>query len=183
MDRKETGESDGLRLAAILRSEHCNADQILSCVARQLKQNGYRVGGAIQSNEHGPDVHPCDIVLEELVSGETVALALEMGPETEVCQLDPAKLERVAGMVDTTLDEGLDVLILNKFGKREAAGSGLYGTIAKAASAEIPVLISVSQEQRAAWDTFCGGEGQILKPDTNAVMTWLTDTLTDIQNS
>ena len=183
MDREDTGASVGVRLAAIQRSEQSDADRVLTDVARQLKQKGYRVGGAIRSNEPKPGVHPCDVVLEELVSGENVALAQELGSKSQGCQLDPARLEQVAGMVDTTLDDGLDILILNKFGKREAEGAGLCGTIAKAASAEIPVLVSVGPDHLAAWHAFCGGEGQMLDPDQDAVMTWLTDTLAATQNS
>jgi uncharacterized protein DUF2478 len=177
MGREETGASVGVRLAAIQRSEQIDVDRLLSDVARQLKQKGYRVGGAIRSNEPKPGVHRCDVVLEELVSGQNVALGQELGPESRGCQLDPAALEQVAGLVDTSIEGGLDILILNKFGKRETEGAGLCGAIAQAASAEIPVLVSVGQDHLAAWREFCGGEGQILAPDQASIMNWLTDNL------
>ena len=176
-EREFTNQKTELRLAAIERSDQSDVDQLLSDVALHLKQMGYRVGGAIRSNTAEQGRNRCDLVVKELITGETVSLSQDLGPGATGCTLDTAALEQVAGMVESSLQSDLDVLIVNKFGKRESEGAGLSGPIAQAVTAAIPVLASVNQEQKAAWHEFCGGEGHILKPDRAAVMQWLTDNL------
>ena len=177
MKQEAAGSPANMCLAAIERTGEADVDVLLNDVAQQLKQRGYRVGGAVRSNEPKPGDHPCDVVLRDLVSGETIPLAQNPSFESSGCQLDTAALEQVAGLVGSSLDRGVDILIVNKFGKREAEGAGLTGAIAQAVSAEIPVLVSVNKEQVAAWQSFCGGEGKVLSPDAASIMTWLSDKL------
>ncbi|MEX5726690.1 hypothetical protein Ga0609869_000043 [Rhodovulum iodosum] len=48
------------------------------------------------------------------------------------CRLDPAALETAVGLVAAGLSSGADLLIVNKFGKHEAAGRGFRYVVAEA---------------------------------------------------
>jgi hypothetical protein len=49
---------------------------------------------------------------------------------------------------------GCDLVLLNKFGKLEAANSGLADAFRAAIEADVPVLTSVSPAHEAAWVKF-----------------------------
>ena len=59
-------------------------------------------------------------------------------------------------MVAARLTRTTDLLIINKFGKQEAAGRGFRDFIAAAMAEEIPVLIAVAPELVAAFTGFAG---------------------------
>ncbi len=69
-----------MQIAAIARTDACDVDRLLRDLVQDLRKKGYRVGGAIRANERQSDRHPCDVVLEELTTGETVPLSEMRGP-------------------------------------------------------------------------------------------------------
>ncbi len=178
-DMKKKPDSS-MQIAAVVRNGSCDVDQLLKDAARDLQEKGYRVGGVVRVNERQADTHPCDVVLEELTTGNTIPLSQDCGPTATGCQLDTAALARVAGLVDASIEQALDLLIINKFGKREAEGSGFLETIARAVEIGIPVIVSVSEDHGEAWNTFCGKNSQLLAPERDVVKHWLDQTLRDI---
>jgi hypothetical protein len=44
-------------------------------------------------------------------------------------------------MIETAIQEGVDLLVINRFGKLKATGQGLIELIQQAADADIPLLI------------------------------------------
>ena len=59
-----------------------------------------------------------------------------------------------------------------KFGKQEAAGSGMVDAVKAAIEAGVPVVIGVSPAVREAWDAFVGPYAQTLPVDAQAVAEW-----------
>jgi nucleoside-triphosphatase THEP1 len=164
-------------VAAIVRRGPLDADKLLEELARKLKARGLRVGGAVRIDKPKDGTHPCDMVLEELSSGETVSLMGKHGSEAKGCRLDAAALAKIAGLVETSLDGEIDLLIVNKFGKREVEGAGLVSAITRSVESGIPVLVSISDKHAQAWHEFCGGEGRVLSADHDAVDQWLSESL------
>jgi hypothetical protein len=82
-------------------------------------------------------------------------------------------LEQIVALVEASLEDGLDILILNKFGRQEAEGKGLRNAVAHAVAADIPVLVGLNRAYAAEWREFCEGEGQLLEPEPAAVACWL----------
>ena len=177
VDSSQASSCNGARLAAIQHSSDPETDTLLADVARRLKRGGYRVGGVVQSNVPQSDGRRCDMVLEELTSRQTVCISQQQGPGSRGCRLDSAALEHAVGLVDASLQDGLDVLVLNRFGKQEAEGRGFATTIAKAVDANVPILIAVKRDYAEAWHQFCGEEGQVLKADRRAVDQWIDASL------
>jgi hypothetical protein len=67
---------------------------------------------------------------------------------------------------------GAEVLIVNKFGKREAEGKGLVPVIAEALERGLPVVIGVNGLNLAAFLVFAGEEVAALPADALAVVDW-----------
>ena len=169
----ESGTHPTIALAAVRHSGGHEIDRLISAIASELKRKGYRVGGLVQSNRAAAGDCRCDMLLEELTTGQLHPISQQLGPGASGCRLDVAALAQVVAQVDASLRDGLDVLVLNKFGKQEAEGGGLRDAIANAVDSGIPVLVGLNQAYDSAWRQFCGGEGQILQADRTAVVAWL----------
>jgi hypothetical protein len=63
-------------------------------------------------------------------------------------------------------------VILNKFGKAEADGSGFRSVIARAIEVGVPVLTAVKSAYREDWQRFHGGAATDLVPDPKATLAW-----------
>src|SRR3546814_12857392 len=73
----------------------------------------------------------CDMDLRLLPDGPVVRISVDRGAEARGCRLDAGAVEQSVLWVAGTL-ESAELLVVNKFGKQEAEGKGLSGTIAEA---------------------------------------------------
>lgn len=168
-----------MALAAILYkpSEGASVDAILAGVTEQLRAEKYRLAGAIQWNTASV-AGPCsEMVLEDLASGRRVCVSEYRGPLSKGCRLDSSALEEVAGLVNTSILPGVDLVIINKFSKSEADGSGLRQAIEAAVVAGIPVLVGLNATHRAAWEAFSGGATAWLPAEAAAIRRWCREIL------
>lgn len=179
MKNTDDGGNAKLMLAAVQHSGETDldVDQLILDFARDLREKGYRVGGVAQVNTIPTGACRCDMALEELTSGKVMQISQQLGPGSSGCRLDSSALEHETGLVEASLDEDIDILIINKFGKQEADGMGLRSAIARAAAAGIPVLAGLNPALNDAWDAFCGGEGQILDANPSVLKNWLKTAL------
>ncbi len=74
--------------------------------------------------------------------------------------------------LDAAMHDGVDLLLLNKFGKGEAEGGGLRSTFAGAIETGVPVLTAVRPPYLEAWTAFHGGLAADLMPDLGEVLAW-----------
>ena len=148
------------------------ADQLLARVARRLQRAGLKLAGAVQTNEPRIDSCRCDMILEDLASGRRVAASEYRGPHARGCRLDSSALEEVVGLVASSLGPEIDLVILNRFGKREAEGRGFRSVIETAVLLDRPVLVAISEAYRAAWSSFSGEEAVHLLPTYECVEHW-----------
>ena len=72
----------------------------------------------------------------------------------------------------SAMDAGADLVIVNRFGKRERDGKGLSHLIERALDADIPVVIAVSSDSFADWIKFAGGMSVKLACDPTALGQW-----------
>lgn len=70
------------------------------------------------------------------------------------------------------MDASTDLLILNKFGKREAEGAGFRQIIGHAIELGIPVLVAVNPAQRDALSDFAGDDLEHLPENQDAILNW-----------
>ena len=147
-------------------------DALLTRVAETLGAEGYRLGGVVQSSVHRPGRRKCDMYLRDLMSGEEVLISLDRGNAARGCRLDSDAFARVSLWGEHALAEGVDLLVINKFGKEEAQGRGLRPLIAEALIAGIPVMLGVSTLNLADFEAFAGGAAEHLPSDEEAILAW-----------
>lgn len=83
-----------------------------------------------------------------------------------------ARLQDAGARVADALATGADLLIVNRFGKRERDGKGLAYLVERAFDADIPVVIAVSSHRFADWVRFAGGMSVKLRCDRAALEAW-----------
>ncbi len=147
---------DIITITALIYTDSDAADRALRDVAMTLMERGIRLAGLVQHNTARAGRSRCDMVLEELASGELIGISQDRGPLARGCALDVGQLLGAMQIVRAALDTGPDLVILNKFGKTEAEGAGFRPLIAEAMEAGLPLLIAVPWRNIESWRLFTG---------------------------
>jgi nucleoside-triphosphatase THEP1 len=155
-------------LAALVYEAHQDPDAILRDFASELNARSLRVVGMTQAGQCADS--SLSVVL--LDSGEKLLLAQDFDPATSGCRLDVARLQNAGARA---LEAGADLLIINRFGKREREGRGLAYLIERALEAHTPVVIAVSSEHFAEWIKFAGSMTARLGCDRPSLDRWWRD--------
>lgn len=155
-----------MKIAYVTLQGRGRTDELIASVAERLTAKGLRLAGTVQSNHDRPDRKKCDMDLRVLPDGPTVRISEDRGELARGCILDSGALEQTVFEVERRLD-GADILIVNKFGKRESEGKGLAPVIAEALHRDMPVLVGVNGLNLAAFLAFAGEaiEGLATCPD------------------
>lgn len=166
---------DPNRVAAILYRPQDDVDGLLADFALSLARSGERIGGIVQRNVK--DGSGCQVGMQaiDLMTGGEVSICQPLGSGAMACKLDAAGLAEAAVAVTRAIAADVDLIVINKFSKQEAAGEGLRDEIADAIAAGIPVLTAVPEKCLEAWDDFTGGIGTSLLCERGAIEGWWQD--------
>lgn len=167
-----------MKLAYVTLQGRGRTDALIASVADQLTKDGVRLAGTVQSNIERPDRRKCDMDLIILPDGPVVRISEDRGDLARGCMLDSGALEQTVVAVQQRL-EGARMLVVNKFGKREAEGRGLVPVIAEALELGLPVLIGVNGLNLAAFLAFAGEEVSPLPADAVIVADWCKAAITE----
>ena len=159
-------------LAAIRATGKTPVDTILAEAAAALRSCGVNVRGLLQEEFGGSDETKPVTRLRDIADGTLIQISQDLGRNARGCRLDPGALAEAARRLETIVEGGADLLILNRFGRSESEGTGLRPIIEGAILAGIPVLIAVRDEYAAAWDAFHAGMAVWLPADTKMVVDW-----------
>lgn len=137
------------------------ADLVLRDLASRLDGLGIRLAGAVQINTDAGPGCVCDMDIRILGDeGPFVRITQALGGGSTGCRLDAGALELAVARVEKVLDQGADILILNKFARQEAIGKGFRELIAEALARGIPVLTCVPGDYMAEFRDFAGDLAQ-----------------------
>lgn len=123
-----------------------------------LRDRGVRLAGVLE-RPPGPAVEKsrCDMLLEDLATGDVRAISENRGEGARGCRLDAGALAEAAQAALRAVREDVPrLLVLNKFGKIEADGGGMRQALAEAIEAGIPVLVGVPARNLDRWRAFAG---------------------------
>ena len=157
-------------LAALVYEPDQDPDAILRDFAAELKAGGYRAVGLVQLGHHCVDAPGLSAVLVH--SGEELQLFQDLGACATGCRLDVGQLFDAGGRVAGAIDEGADLVIVNRFGRQERDGKGLSYLVERALSADIPVVIAVPSHRFADWIKFADGMSVRLRCDRASLSAW-----------
>jgi Protein of unknown function (DUF2478) len=136
-------------LAAIVYGADDDPDRVIASFAADLRRSGCRPVGVVQRGRSCRSEEP-RLGVTLLPDGEVVGLALDEQPHSG-CRLDPDRLAGLSMRLAAAIDDGADLVIINRFGRSEAEGKGLIDLIPLALDADIPVLIAVPEQRFADW--------------------------------
>lgn len=162
-----------LAIAAIVYSDGVYPDRIIAQAIEPLRAQGIALAGALQVEPVAAGRHPCDMLLEELASGDIHTLAEHRGSEARGCRLDVGLLTEIGEAVLQSLHDEPRLLVVNKFGKIEADGGGLRQAVAEAVDLGIPVLVGVPARNLDRWRAFAGPLAIELPATVGTIADWL----------
>lgn len=163
-----------MKIAAILYegAESRRADALIAELATRLKAQGLRLAGAIQSNRSVANRNRCDMLLEDLATGQLVKASQDRGALATGCRLDSSALEESVGLAASSLGAETDFVIVNRFGKQEAEGRGFRAMIEQAVLLEVPIVAGLNRAHVDSWCDFVGDDPQLLPLNLDAVLDW-----------
>lgn len=138
-------------------------DRLLCKVARNLEAEGIALAGAVQV---GSTCRADEMRLEFLGTvDDSQVISQDLGQTSTSCRLDSGALELAVERIASALPNAR-LVILNKFGKQEAAGRGMRPLIAEALERGLPVLIYVVPEALDEFRAFAGDMAKMLTAAT-----------------
>jgi uncharacterized protein DUF2478 len=158
-------------LAALVYEQHQDPDEILRDFAADLNARGCRAVGLVQLGHHCLDAPKLSAMLVH--TGEELQLFQNLGACVTGCRLDVGQLLDAGAQVASAIDQGADLVIVNRFGRQEREGKGLSYLIERALSADIPVVIAVPSHRFAEWIKFADGMSVKLRCDRDSLDAWL----------
>jgi hypothetical protein len=158
-------------IGAVVYGPHDDPDQVLCEFAIGLLQSGYRPVGLIQLGCRG-DASQSRVRAITLPNCEGIDLRHNGAPFSAGCGLNTADLTTTRMQLARAVNEGADLVIINRFGKLEAKAMGFIGEIRQAAAADVPLLIAVAEERFMAWTCFTKGMGIKLRCAREPLEAW-----------
>ena len=139
-----------------------------------LAARGWRVGGLIQTTLRGADGYKRRIVATEVDTGRRITLATYKGDRAKIseCGFDTAALAEATGAVRRAVEARMDLIVIEKFSRREIEGQGLFDEILSAMAEGIPTLTLVSAEALEEFTRFTGGLAQLIAAERKALWRW-----------
>ena len=135
-------------------------------------QPDVRLVGLVAENHWLADRHCQAGYLRNLTTGARFSIFHDLGPGVTMCHLDGPGAVAAAASVQSDIAAGCDLVLLNKFGKLEAAGEGLGSAFRAAITAGLPLLTSVSPAHDEPWRRFVDQEFTVLPADPAAIDLW-----------
>ncbi|MEM6762015.1 MAG: DUF2478 domain-containing protein [Pseudomonadota bacterium] len=148
-------------------------DLLMSSLVAPLTAQGLRLCGCVQENVERPGAAKCDMLVRTLPKGRSYQISQSLGAGARGCRLDAGALEQAVADVADGLRGGADLVIINKFGKHEAAGRGFCGVIGEAMAAGIPVLVGLNQLNHNAFLDFSDGMAEPVEADLESLLAWV----------
>lgn len=144
------------RTAAIEGASSATVQALFHDAVARWRNGGVRVVGVIEE-AHGLPGRTCSAgLLRDIASGARQPIYLEFPQSDTSCHIDAAGAEKAgAGLIEQIPSS--DLVVLSKFGKLEAAGGGLAAAFIAAIAADKPVVTTVANVHRAAWQAFAPG--------------------------
>lgn len=161
-----------LSLAAIVYADNAYPDAAFAALVGRCRGLGLSLAGVLQHRVSEAPDRRCDVLLEDLSTGHRTSIFEDRGAGAAGCRLDEAALGDAAARIEASIEQGPDLLVLNKFGKAECSGGGLLDLIARAMDRQITVVIGVPKSNLHAWRDFAGDFSVELSDDIGEIEKW-----------
>ncbi|MEE9333089.1 MAG: DUF2478 domain-containing protein [Granulosicoccaceae bacterium] len=168
------------KIAAIIASETNQADSTLANLTTELGDIGYNIAGVLQSPSPQA-TNRCNAELFCIGTGEKYTISQDLGSCSISCSLDVEALENIALKLRDSISDDTDLVIINRFGKRECSDGGFCCVIERAVELGIPVLTVVNTHFIEAWLDYGGQQVTIIENDQQQLSHWAHAVLPSIR--
>ena len=167
------GQTTPIILAAIVAKDNYSADQILDTVVTQLQGQARLLVGLRQKviadcASHGG----CGIRLQSIATGHYHRMTQDLGVGSTSCNIDTGAMAQLVEAQKNELNIDTDLLVVNRFGKRESEGAGFCSVFEHALELGIPALTVVKAQLQSNWIDYGGEYVTTLPADEEAVLAW-----------
>jgi nucleoside-triphosphatase THEP1 len=159
-------------LAALVFEDGEDVNRITAEFASGLARRGYRLGGIIQVSVEVEACNCKETHVLDLETGAHLPILQDLGKHSQSCRIDSAALAEIGVLISAAILRRPDLLFINRFGKLEAEGKGLYAGIGEAAAAGVPTLVAVSKRYLEPWRRFTSGLDEELSCSSAALEAW-----------
>ena len=160
-------------LAAIHYPKSFHIDWLLSQACSGLSRTGLELGGLLQLSTGGAGGCATSVHAIDLRSGEAFDIWEDRGVCSQGCRLDEQGLVLASAAIERAIEDKVDLIIVNRFGRAESLGRGLLDHVISALDAHIPVLTAVREPYDEAWARFHGGLAADLANNYAAICGWV----------
>jgi hypothetical protein len=160
------------RIAALPGEPSADIQSLMARFARRLADAGMRVAGVTQTRSVDPVTGRSRIALRDLGTGALAAISQDLGPGSVACNLDSGELAQACAAIEQAAAAGLDLAVISKFSKQEAARGGFADAFRAAIAARVPVVTAVSPHYLDEWREFAGPLAEFLEPSAEALEDW-----------
>ncbi len=160
------------KIAAIIYQKNFHVSAVLQDAIQRLRDQGVMVGGIVQEAEDGGSAPSRALQIVDIRSGETSRIIQHRGKEARGCKLDEGGVLALSHCVDRAIADRVDLVVIGRFGRAEAAGGGLLSSFGEAVCAGVPLLTAVREPHIERWQEFHGGLAIDLPPLPDAVVRW-----------
>jgi hypothetical protein len=165
-----------LRLQTPIAALHGDPSEIvqplLERFGHDVAATGARVSGVIQTRISDAATGRRKIALRDLAGGAIYPISQDLGPGSVACNLDSGELAHACAAIEQAARRGVDLIVISKFSKQEAARGGLADAFRAAMVAKIPVVTAVSPHYLDEWREFAGPLAEFVEPDIEALCAW-----------
>lgn len=144
-------------LSAIIFERGFDIDALLEKLCNTAPARGIKVGGLLQVSCGGVGGCAQSVHVMDISSNEKFDIWQDRGPCARGCRLDEQGLAVSEKIIRRAIDNKVELLIINRFGRAESLGRGFVNCFARAMDAGIPTLTSIRQPYSEAWRQFHAG--------------------------
>jgi hypothetical protein len=165
-------DTENVPLAAIAYQRGFEIDDLLLACCAELRSLGFRIGRLVQRSSGTSGQCPTEVSVVDLRSGDAFNIWEDRGACARGCRLDERGLIDAEPSIMSSLADGVDLIVINRFGRAESLGRGLLGCFAAAIEARVALLTAVRAPYEEAWHSFHGGCALQLAPKPQNIIDW-----------
>jgi len=163
-------DADG-DIAALVYSSGDRPDLVLCAFAEHLAGAGKKLCGLVQFRDGLRHGSPGRVMV--LDSWQIVEVGGKHDSAANShCRLDADWLNQMGTQARESIEQGVDTVIVNRFGPLEAAGRGFRDAILAASKTETPLIIAVPEFEFERWTQFSRGMTVRLECTLDSVLGW-----------
>jgi len=163
-------DADG-DIAALVYSAGDRPDLVLCAFAEHLAAAGKRLCGLVQFRDGPRDGSPGRVMVLDSWRIVEVGGKREQAANDQ-CRLDARWLDQMGTQAKRSIAQGVDTVIVNRFGPLEAAGRGFRDAILAASETQTPLIIAVPEFEFERWTQFSRGMTVRLECTLDSVLDW-----------